>query len=262
MNSLENKLVIISGASRGIGKSFLNHYLSQQNVSCIGLGRSKNNKPYLQLDLLKENDANNFVKHLNLTDIDRVIYMHSVGIDKFEPDGEPEIDNDGDGIDDEVYASNVIAFKNLAEPLMDKIYSKRLPLTVVNIGSLSDMFEVPYWQSFSKSKNIVRKYMKANSSEKIKGVMLNVSSTLDEEKRKYGRPFADTTYWQRAEDLVQKSIRFIEGSDPGVGHIEADFFNPSPLYRPDYFTNLPRLYKIWQRDMGFEDKEIPHGIKI
>ncbi|MFA6073025.1 MAG: SDR family NAD(P)-dependent oxidoreductase [Candidatus Woesearchaeota archaeon] len=263
METLENTLVIISGASRGIGKAFLNHYSQQPNTNCIGLTRSKNtNQQYAQLDLLQTNKVKEFVNHLNLTDVDKVIYMHSIGIDKFEPNGKPHIDTDNDGIDDEVYSSNVTAFKNLAEPLMDRIYSKRLPLTIINIGSLSDMFEVPFWQSFSKSKNQVRQYMKANSNEKIKGVMLNVSSTLDEEGRKYGRPFADTTYWQKAEDLVSKSVKFIDGHEPGVGYIEADFFNPSPFYRPDYFTNHARLYKIWQKDMGFEGKEIPHGIRI
>ena len=45
-------------------------------------------------------------------------------------------------------------------------------------------------------------------------------------------------------------------------YVEFDFCKPDPNFKPDYFTNFPKLFVSWQRDMGFESKEVPHGIRI
>ena len=90
-----------------------------------------------------------------------------------------------------------------------------------------------------------------------------MSSTLDDEGNKYGRINADTTYWQTSQELVKKSIGNIDGmKDMDSKCMEVDFYKHNPNYRQDYFTNLPKLFGIWQRDMGFAGKEVPHGIRI
>lgn len=258
----DKKLVIISGATRGIGKAFADYYKSQKNTEVIGIGHS--NQPNItQLDLLEENAVNRFVNELNLNQIKYVVYMHAVGIDKFEPDAKPHIDFDDDGIDDEVYSSNVTAFLNLAEPLIEKIKQTKTPMTICNIGSISDIYEVPFWKSFSKSKNIVRRYLKSITTENVKSIILNISSTLDEDNRKYGRINADTTYWQTAKELVDKSIDSLEGmKNIDSSYAEFDFYKHNPNFKQDYFTNLPKLFALWQKDMGFIGKEIPPGIRI
>ena len=256
------KMVIVSGATRGIGKTFANYYSSQKNTEVIGIGRS--NKPNLmQLDLLDETKVNYFVNKLNLKQLKEIIYMHAVGIDKFEPNAKPQFDLDGDGIDDEVYESNVTAFFNLAEPLVEKVKQIKTPITICNIGSISDIYEIPFWQSFSKSKNIVKKYLKSIRTENVKGITLNIGSTLDEENRKYGRINADTTYWQTSQELLKKSIGVLEGMrNLDSSYAEFDFYKHNPTFKQDYFTNLPKLFALWQKDMGFAGKEVPHGIKI
>lgn len=256
------KLVLISGASRGIGKAFADYYRTQKNTEVIGIGRSEK-KGLTQLDLLDEVKTNEFVNNLDLSRTGEIVYMHAVGIDKFEPDGKPQIDQDGDGIDDEVYSSNVTAFMNLAEPLIEKVKQTKTPMTICNVGSISDIYGVPYWQSFSRSKNLVRKYLKSLALPNIKSITLNVSSTLDEDGRKYGRVNADTTYWQSAQELLTKSIGTVEGMrELDSAYAEFDFYKHNPNFRPDHFTNLPRLFTLWQRDMGFVGKEVPHGIRI
>ena len=257
-----NKLAIISGASRGIGKAFSDHYASKEDYTVIGIGRSNKQKLTL-LNLLDEPSVNSFVNRLNITKFKDIVYMHSVGIDKFEPDAKPHIDLDGDGIDDEVYSSNVTTFFNLAEPLIEKTKQEKIPITIINIGSISDVYNVPYWQSFSKSKNMVRKYLKSIALENVKSLTMNVGSTLDETGRTYGRINADTTHWQTTKELVDKSIGIIETMENlDSNYLEIDFFKHDPNFRSDYFTNLPKLFATWQKDMGYEGKAIPHGIRI
>ncbi len=256
-------MVIISGARQGIGKSFLEHYQLIPGTECLGLSRT--DKPgYLQLDLLDETATSQALKSLNLAGIERILYLHAVGMDKFEPKGVPHIDNDGDGIDDEIYNSNVGAFVNLATPLIEKATSHKIPLTLGNIGSISDVYVVPFWQSFSRAKNKVRQYVKSMIGPLVKGIFLNVGSTLDEEGiYRYGRIHADTTYWQTSQELVQQSAPLIDEVINGsFKFAEFDFYKYNPYFRPDYFTNLPKLYFTWQRDMGFEGKEVPSGIRI
>ncbi len=258
----EKVLVIIPGARRGIAKSYFQHYVKQSNTQCICISRTKETGNFVKLDLFQENKTFEFVKSLDLHNIDKVIYIHGVGIDKFESKGIPAIDVDGDGIDDEVYQSNVVTFLHLTEPLIEKVSRRHIPLTICNIGSLGDIYNVPFWQSFTKSKNILRKYMKSNTIESVKSIFFNVSSTLDDEGEKYGRPYADTTYWLDSKELVKRSLQYLDAFDMNSGHLELDFFNPCPWYTKDYFTNLPALYQAWQRDMGYQGKDVPENIRI
>jgi NADP-dependent 3-hydroxy acid dehydrogenase YdfG len=256
------RLVIISGASRGIGKAFADYYRTQANMGIIGISHS-DRLGLVRLDLLDEPKVNNFIEDLNLNKFKDIIYIHGIGIDKFEPDAKPHIDYDGDGIDDEVYASNVTAFRNIAEPLIEKVKQIQTPLTICNIGSISDIYQVPFWQSFSRSKNIIRKYLKSLALIGVKSITLNVSSTLDGENRKYGRVNADTTYWQTANNLVTKSINSLEGMRTlDSTYAEFDFYKHNPNFRQDYFTDLPKLFASWQKDLGYAGKEVPHGIRI
>lgn len=258
--TIDEKLVIIAGARRGIGKTFFDHYSAKENVDIIGITRSSK-KGLVQLDLYNEQNVREYIKSIPISKYGSVLYLHAVGIDKFEPNGVPHIDYDG--IDDEVFASNVSAFKNLADPLIEYVAKENIPTTICNIGSISDQYDVPFWNSFSKAKNIVRQYVKSVHDSCVTGLMLNVSSTLDEEKNTFGRVNADTTYWQTAQELLEKSIDLVDNAHAfNTSFIEADFYKPNPNFRADYFTDLSRLYANWQKDMGLEGKKIPHGIRI
>ena len=257
----DKKLVIIAGASRGIGKAFLDEYKKQENVVAVGINRTGSAGE--KLDLGDVNAAYRFVRGLDLGGISRIVYLHAVGKDKFEPQGAPHIDHDGDGIDDEVLSSNYLAYLHLAEPLIDAAQRATTRLTLCAIGSISDIFLVPYWQSFSRAKNKVRQFCKSVTEDGICSVVLNVGSTLDEEGNKFGRKNADTTYWQTTAELVGKSFALLDGfQEMPSKYAEFDFFKFNPAFRRDYFTNLPELYATWQRDLGFAGKEIPLGIRI
>ncbi len=260
----DKDLVIIAGASRGIGKAFYEYYKRQGDEieRLVGITR-KADRELQKCDLMDFNQTRKFAYGLNMSDQTHVTYVHSIGMDKFEPKGQPHIDNDCDGIDDEVYASNVITYKNIMEPLLHMIDISNASLTTCTFGSVSDVYQVPFWQSFWKSKNEIRKFNKVISSGNIYNVMFNLSSTLDEKGNKYGRKNADTHFWQSAMDvaIVAKSV-IDDMQNSFANYVEQDLFCPNPEFRQDHFTNLPRLYSVWQKDMGFEGKEIPPNIRI
>jgi NAD(P)-dependent dehydrogenase (short-subunit alcohol dehydrogenase family) len=261
---MNRNLVIVSGASNGIGGQFYAHFRAQRDTTCIGISRTGEN--LLHVDLLDAEKTAAAVAALSLDGIKSIIHIHSIGIDKFEPSGKPHIDHDGDGIDDEVYATNVTAFFNLANPLVQKASEKKIPLLFCHIGSVSDSYTVPLWQSFSRCKNIIRKFLRFNTYPHVKGVFLNISSTMVEKSNgggQYARPLADTAYWMNPRQLVEAATPHIEGfGSKLLKYAEFDFVNPSPRYSETYFTDLPKLYATWQKDMGFEGKQIPEGIRI
>ncbi len=264
MNKEENynQLVVISGASRGIGKYFLQHYSDREDSKTIGISRTNNNPHIVSLDLYDANATKQFIENMPLEGLERMIFIHSIGIDKFEPYGTPHIDKDNDGIDDEVYATNVATFMNIAKPLIEKTSKKDIPLNIINIGSISDKYNVLFWQSFSKSKNIVRDYIKTDNHQNVRGMFLNVSTVLADNEL-YARKLADTKYWIPVDTLIKNAVPYIDNfNSQNIKFMELDFFNHSPHYTTDYYTNLPNLYRVWQRDMGFGDKAIPEGIRI
>lgn len=256
----KKNLYLVAGARRGIGKTFANYFRSKNDGDVMGFSR-KQIGLCKQLDFLNVENVENLVGGINFNKFEKIVYLHSIGIDKFEPEGKPQIDLDKDGIDDEVYGTNVVAFRNLADLLVKQSKEKDLALTLINIGSISDIFDVPYWQSFTRSKNIVRQYMKANSSDRINGLMLNISSTLDVDAEVYARKFANTTYWQTESELLNKVKPLFE-INLNSNYAEFDFFKHNPNFKSDYFTNLPELLKTWKKDMGYEGKEIPLGLRI
>lgn len=255
-------LVIIAGARRGIGRPFFDYFKKRKNTVCIGFARTKTDQ-LVQLNLLDQKGVLSFVNKINFSKFNRIIYMHCVGKDKFEPEGKPHIDKNGDGIDDEIYAGNVTAFMNFILPLRESVLKNKISLKVVNIGSVSDVVEVPFWQSFTRAKNIIRGYMKSISSSLVQSLFLNVSTTIDYDDfdYKWGRPYADTTYWQTSMELFDKSIRYVEARIAS-NYVEMDFYKYNPNFREDYFINLDELYKQYQKDMGYVGKKIPPGISI
>jgi len=258
----KNKLIIISGASRGIGKSFLDKYKKQNKFNTI-IGLNRTGSSGYKIDLTNKNETKKFIEKINVNEVSRIIYIHAIGIDKFEPEGKPQKDSNNNGIDDEIYQSNVTTFLNLAKPLIKKISKENIQTTICNIGSISDIYNVPYWQSFTKSKNIVRQFSKSIKEQNINSVILNTSSTLDEKLNTFGRINANIDYWQTSKELVNKSFELLDKSYLlKTKYLEADFIKENPDFREDYFTNLQKLYKHWQKELGYEGKTIPEGIRI
>lgn len=241
---MNQKLVLIPGATGKMGESFFQKFSKMKDYKVIGItsNQTKKNKKFEYSNLLKEKDIENFLSKINFSLFEEVIVIHSIGPFVFEEKGKPIEDKNQDGIDDKTYELNFLTFKNFVEKLLKKIDKKSL-LTLVAFGSISDRYNVPWWQSYSRTKNILRKFMRNLINKKTRGVFINVGSTEKEEER----PFADKTYWLSCKEVVKKSMKSILNKD--LFWQEIDIFKPSPDFYEGFFENHEDLRKRWIHDM-------------
>lgn len=251
----ENKrLVIISGATGSLGREYLKHYSKEPGIICYGLTRREEKSPingvrYLMSNLENSVATREQIKKIDLNKIAEVSLIHPVGKFKFEANGLPEIDKIKDGIDDEVLTSNVDTFHNIVRPLIEqrKTYGA-FPLKLIAFGSLSDNYHVPWWNSYTKSKLILRQEMMELSKRipLVKSVFVNLCSVKTSNESKT-RPYADTRYWLSTQEVVAKSVQTIANTQQPYSEI--DLFNPSPEYYNDYYKNFDKLRNKWLREM-------------
>ena len=205
----------------------------------------------LKLDLLDKEAVTSSFEQIPLSDIDEIVLIHSVGKFKFEPEGNPEIDIDGDGIDDEVYKTNIETFLNILRSLLPRIENQHregraLSLALCGLGSISDKYQVAYWSSYTKAKNVLRSIiynLVQEKPESVRGLFVNVS-TVDTENENELRPFADKTYWLKAKEIANASLPFVLGEESGSWK-QVDVFKESPLFREGYYEDLAEIRRQW-----------------
>ncbi len=255
------KLAIVTGVNGALGRAYANRFAIQDAFKCIGISRSvvpdKSPKvTYIEnIDLLDPERTKILAdRYLPLDDVSEVLLVHPVGKFKFEKNQEPEIDRDDDGIDDEVYASNVNTFKNIEGPLAQlvKEQGKITDLLLCGFGSVSDRYKVPLWLSYSRAKDILRQYFSVRTRQngsniQVKGVFVNVSSVNTGNENKL-RPFADKTHWLEPEEIVDDSFPVI--LQRRIRNIEMDVFNPIVGFDPEKYYSVESVRERWLREMG------------
>lgn len=209
------KCVIITGVSGKLGEAYLNYFVKQPNTQCFAFTRRINIKflkgiTYLYADLLDKDKVYGEMMKIPLNQYSEIIFIHPIGMFKFEKNKSLKLDKDHDGIDDEVFASNVNTFVNIFEFLKNVIKkNKKIKLTLCTFGSITDRYNIPFWESYTKSKNILRRIIHNFVSKKrdirIRGVFVNVS-TADTGNERNLRPYADRTYWLAPSEIVNASI--------------------------------------------------------
>lgn len=260
-NREQEKLVIVTGADGALGRAFLDHYAQDPNATAVGVyheevRRRVDGVRYVKCDLSNALETRTKVQRLEIPDgIDGITFIHAVGGFKFEEDG-PEIDADGDGIDDNVYRANVETFEYFYVPLARKLDGQPLTLTMCSFGSISDEHDVPYWRSYSRSKLRLREFMlREAEKENVRGRFISLSSTKTENEERM-RPHADQTFWLEPGEIVAYAAPLL--SDDASWR-EGKVFKPSPHYSPDLFTNHEVLLERWRRRWGetsFSQREL------
>ncbi len=247
-------LVIVSGSTGDLGRAYLEYYSKQSDTVCYGLTRREEKHPvsgvtYLSSNLEDAVATKEQIQKISLDGTTDVLLIHPVGKFKFEANGIPEIDKEQDGIDDEVYRSNVDTFHHVVRPLLEQRKKHNfIPLTLVAFGSLSDPYTVPWWGSYTRSKLILREEMRTISriEPRIKSLFVNLSSVKTKNEQKT-RPSADIRYWLSPEQIVTRTIPLLETCP--LPYQEADLFNPFPDYHISYYTEYDKLREKWIREM-------------
>ena len=257
------RLVIVTGASGALGNAYINALSKHWDSLCIGISRQKvhsksNDVTYIEnLDLLDSESVRKQIdKELPFSRVKEVLLVHPVGKFKFEESKSPEVDIDGDGIDDEVYASNVKTFNNVKNPLLElaEQTGNISDLTLCAFGSVSDRYKVPFWISYSKSKDILRQHIsgmarQSGKNVNIKGVFVNVSSVNTGNERQL-RPYADMTHWLQPDEIVDDSVDVLIRSR--IRNMEMDVFKAITGFDPATYYSESEVVKRWRKDMGKE----------
>src|SRR3989344_7472368 len=153
------ELVIITGTNGKLGETYLEHIVKLPQVKCLAIIRKEplknvNGVEYKFADLLNSKQVKKLIDSIDFSTYAEIIFIHPVGMFKFELLGFPGVDKDKDGIDDEVFASNVLTFLHIFNALKQKVEKiKGLRFTICAFGSISDKYNIPFWKSYTKPKD-------------------------------------------------------------------------------------------------------------
>ncbi|MFA5827161.1 MAG: hypothetical protein WC839_01520 [Candidatus Paceibacterota bacterium] len=241
-----NTTTIISGVSGEIGQAF-KVYFENKGHTVYGFS-SRFTEGLEQLDFLDNEAVKRFFEnHKNqISEAEVINFLHLIGPFKTEMDlltGEQVIENprEDNNLDDGIYRSTVETFENGVEGIRDiKKDNQKLVLSVV--GSISDKYNIKYFQSSRESKNLIRRNIEKLTKEQknIFGRIINVSSIYSK-KEFQERPFTsekDLEVWLRMEQilLVIENENYFDSS--GDFYREIDVFNKKEGFTPsEYYTN-------------------------
>ncbi|NQZ85619.1 MAG: hypothetical protein HRU03_07915 [Nanoarchaeales archaeon] len=247
-NMLEDKLetesnkdlFIVSGANGNLGKSYVSYI--KNNLSCDVISLSR-----LELDLLDYDSCKKYISDVDLSEYKNIVYVHPVGKFSFERFG-VQVDENCDGIDDNVFSSNVITFTNFVSCLKDKLSDKQ-SLTCVAFGSVSDKYNIRYWLSYTKSKNVLREklYKSSNDASGFSSVFVNVSTVDTGNENKLRPNPLDKKNWLTTDEVVTCSMPYILTC---CGYVEIDVYKKVSGFSDDFYTNDVGVLSRWELQMG------------
>lgn len=264
---MKKKIIIITGISNLIGKEFMRYYSYDDSNIVIGIWHTHEcrygfkNSREVQIDLLMNQQIvaklTPILSEITWANIERCIFIHSAGKAKNDELGiHTIIDNNGDGLDDEMYAAQVTTFTNLHEFLVGFLTKagvfSSLHITLVGFGSLIDKrFEPsPIHRSIRGVNNITRKIFHELSRQYSNyAPLIFTVSTVATEKEKEYRKHADQTYWLLPSELVDKAMKYID--DTQLGYRDKHIYKTHPLFE-FYYKNetTDQLVERYKREIG------------
>ena len=245
---MKDKLFLVTGASGKLGSVFIQN-LKKMGGNVVAFSRRKIGAKNIAARVVNLLDKRAVMLSLDTIDFSayaEIYLIHAVGKFKFQEHVADISDRDGDGIDDEVYATNVLTLKNMLQCLL-AYHPTGAPIKVCAFASVSDKHDIPFWESYTKSKNIVRGYLKdLCDSGRVQALVVNVS-TVDTGNENNLRPKADKTYWLQPQEIVSKALPKLMDLS---GYEEIDIIKEKPNFDPAYYLNHEAILKKWKGEMG------------
>ncbi len=255
-------LVIIAGAAGEIGTEFCKQ-VTGKNIDCIAVIRNRQvlvTSPYLQsivCDLSDERQIREKFSSVDFSKYSKVIYLHTIGNDKFDPRGYPNI-RPMNTIDPDIYNTNVNSFKYLMRYCVYRIKNinltqkAKIKIKIAKIAGVADKYAQFVIESFCEVKYILRQYIQSQVllyPEWVSGLSINVTSTITRSALLV-RKYADTTYWLSPEDVAKQSIDILV--EDVEGYKEIDLIKHSPSFTKGYYEDNKQLYEKWSRETGIK----------
>lgn len=255
------KLIIIAGAAGEIGSGYAKA-ISEKNTDVIAIVRNK--KLSFSSSFIKEVtchlDDEKSIEYafspISLEGYQEIVYLHTIGVDKFDPRGYPSI-APMKTIDEDVYKTNVNSFKYLMRYLVKRIEKNNVSgvktvLKLAMIGGVADKYTPFVIESFCEAKYIIRQYIQAQIAlypSWVSGLSINITSTITASALAV-RPFANTEYWLTPEEVINQSLeRLLENKN---GYEEIDIIKKLPDFKHGYYENNQMLYEKWSKETGIK----------
>ena len=182
----------------------------------------------------------------------KLIYLHLVGRFAFQDDKHPIKDENMDGVDDDILNSNLETFRNvlpcLIKYLRDNPFSN---LKAVGIGSAIDIYDIPFLDSYTYSKNELRKELRSfygnpETFGRASTLFINIS-TVSGKQLLSERPFISKEFCLTPEEVVNGSLGYV--LDKQISCLEMTLIKPNPSFsEPDYLS-IPEIKQRWYKDM-------------
>jgi NAD(P)-dependent dehydrogenase (short-subunit alcohol dehydrogenase family) len=255
----EKRTFIVTGAQGNLGQNYLKALLKHApHVHLYGLhrrpltGGEVPGVTYRQVDLNQRGAVEKALKNIAFDPDAGITLIHTVGMFRYEPEGRPpaKYDQDGDGVDDDIYRSNVETTRNVLAALMhDRAAVK---ISVVAFSSIIKEHQFPHFSSYDKAKRImetdVRELTEAHPS--VSAIVFNIP-TLDTEAEHQIRPHAENSdTWLMPAQLVDYSLPEVcsLGATHDRGFREIDVFTQDLNF--DLQTFIDDHAARWQRETG------------
>ena len=250
-----SRVLVVTGGAAAMGRAYLDHFATLPGWRGVGVTRSRalESSPHAfvaGVDLLDADVTSRSLQRLASHGADELVLVHAVGSFAFEADGHPRCDDDCDGIDDTVYHSNVTTFVNAARALLELARSSCCRLTLCAFGSVADRYRVRQWQSYTRSKDLLRAFIRnttAHAPGSVRGVFVNVSTT-DTGNERVLRPFADARHWLTPSEVAMASAPYLTRWRDGW--VELDVVNTDHRISPEDHYAEERVLARWYREMG------------
>jgi len=250
------ELVIISGITGALGNSLLSEYGRKKNTIIYGISRqaediskfldSKTKKLYTSTIIfsLKKLDKKNYDSFIDLIDFSKfskIIYIHALGVYPFEINEKGEHfvrnDKDGDGIDDRCQFLSYGVFSFVVSKILD---STKLPFQVGIFGGLADKHKPLVHQSWWKTLEKTKDYMKSINRKKVCMYVFNISSVICTHEI-ITRPYvfiktdANLRFWLSPEEISKKVVRKLRKNK--TGYFEHEIFHIKPDFDKEYYVD-------------------------
>lgn len=262
------KLIIIAGVTGSMGQEFLRKYLLEPNTLIYGISRKgfslsgfsslPDHHMIVNVDLTNQAEIESFIEKIPKQTYESISYFHLVGEFKTEltSEGKVAIEHNVDGIDETVRTLVADAYIHMVSEITKSNLCAVEKINVISFGSLADSHKLDCFQSFWKSREIVKKFSREirDAYQNINFYLFN-TSTLCAADEMLERPFIFATsvnpqFWITPHDLVQRVSGHIDSEQ---GFFERDIYVPNPYFSRDYFTeektHIRRVKELYNKNI-------------